>query len=183
MAGMTQERFDAIKQYLSTGRVLVNTETGDVNFPLSRNSKNQIWITKDGYKTVSMEFQDGRYRPVKVHQIVAVSGGLDPVGKTIDHINGNKQDNRLCNLRVLTQSEHSLSAWHEQNQASVENRARNEDSGKTNMSNRFVALIKYSLSLGGSVMALSKIAGVSHSRISEIKSGKTWKEITVEEYL
>lgn len=177
MAGMTQDRYDTIKRYLLCNRILVDKETGKITFPRSRNSKDETYINKYGYNVVSMEFSDGVYRPVGVHQIVAVAGGLNPVGNTIDHINGNKQDNRFCNLRVLTGSQNTKASWHEQGLATIENRARNENSGKTNFSNRLVALIKYCLSIGGSVMKISEIVGCSHSRISEIKSGKTWKEI------
>ena len=175
--GMSQERFDVIKAYLRQGRIIAFLESGNIHFTKSRNSKAEPHIDKSGYRVVSMEFPDGKHRPVRVHQIIAVAGGLNPVGMTIDHINGNKLDNRFCNLRVVSGSENSLLAWHEQGLATVENRARNENSGKTNFSNRLVRLIKYCLSNGGSVMKIAEIVGCSHSRISEIKSGKTWKEI------
>ena len=178
---MTRERYNVIRSYLDTGRVVANTETGAVFFPYSRNSKSARKTDHAGYLITSMEFPDGSFKPVKVHQIIAVAGGLDPVGKTIDHINGNKQDNRLINLRVLTGSENTLAAWHEQGLSSKENRARNENSGKTNFSNRLVTLIKYCLMCGGKVTHIAKILGCAHSRISEIKSGKTWKEIELDD--
>ena len=179
MARMTLERYDAIKRYLLTNRILVDLNSGIVRFNYSRNSKEQFYVDKSGYKTASIQFSDGTYKPVKIHQIVAIAGGLNPVGKVIDHINGDKLDNRLCNLRILTGSENTLAAWHEQKLATKENRARNEKSGKTNFSNRLVKLIKYCLVLGGSVTKIAEIVGCSHSRISEIKSGKTWKEVTL----
>ena len=178
---MTQERYNVIRSYLDTGRVVANTETGAVFFPYSRNSKANRKTDHAGYLIASMEFPDGSFKPVKVHQIIAVAGGLNPVGKTIDHINGNKLDNRLSNLRVLTGSENSKAAWHEQGLSSIENRARNENSGKTNFSNKLVALIKYCLMCGGKVTHIAKILGCAHSRISEIKSGKTWKEIELDD--
>lgn len=178
---MTQERYDVIRSYLDTGRCIANTETGAVFFPYSRNSKSTRKTDHEGYLTTSMEFPDGSFKPVKVHQIIAVAGGLNPVGQTIDHINGDHMDNRLSNLRVLTGSENSKAAWHEQGLSTKENRARNEDSGKTNFSNRLVALIKYCLLCGGKVTRIAKILGCAHSRISEIKSGKTWKEIELDD--
>lgn len=175
--GMTQERYDVIIHYLKTKKCLVDLKNGRVHFPNSRNSKVKRYADQNGYLVVSMEFPDGTWKPVKVHQIIAVAGGLNPIGKTVDHINGNKMDNRIENLRVLTASENSSAAWHEQHLSTVENRARNEESGKTNFSNRLVALIKYCLKCGGKVTHIAKILGCAHSRISEIKSGKTWKEI------
>lgn len=180
MAGMTQERYDTIKRYLSFNRIIVDKENGKVTFLNSRNSKDNQYIDKSGYKVVSMEFPDGTYKPVKIHQIIAVAGGMNPVGMTIDHINGNKLDNRFENLRIVSGSENSRLAWHEQGLSTVENRARNENSGKTNFSNRMVALMKYCMDCGGKVTTIAKIVGCSYSRISEIKSGKTWKEIKYE---
>ena len=180
MVGMSQERFDAILDYLRTGRILVDLDTGSVKFPFSRNSKENKKPDKHGYLVISMQFPDGKYKPVKVHQIVAVAGGLNPVGMTIDHINGNKLDNRIANLRVVTCAENARLAWHEQHLASKENRARNENSGKTNFKNSDVAHIKWMLNNGASVVKIAKAYGVAHSRISEIKSGKTWVEIQPE---
>lgn len=180
MLGMSQERYDAIIDYLRTGKVVVNLETGSIEFPFARNSKGTKKPGKQGYLTVSMRFADGTLKPVKVHQIVAVAGGLNPVGMTIDHINGNKLDNRFANLRVVTNAENSWLAWHEQHLATKENRARNENSGKTNLKNVDVAHIKWMLNNGVGVMKIAKAYGVAHSRISEIKSGKTWVEIKAE---
>lgn len=181
MSGMSEERYGVICHYLQTNRCIADIDTGMISFPNSRNSKQYWYTNRDGYLMTCMEFPDGTYKPVKVHQIIAVAGGLYPVGKTIDHINGNKSDNRLCNLRVLTASENSRAAWHEQGLSSTENRARNENSGKTNFSNRLVALMKYCMDCGGKVTTIAKIVGCSHSRVSDIKHGKTWKEIDYQE--
>ena len=39
------------------------------------------------------------------HQIIACAGGYNLLGKEVNHINGNKKDNRLCNLEVVTHRE------------------------------------------------------------------------------
>ena len=43
--------------------------------------------------------------PYKVHQIIAVAGGLDVYGKVINHIDGNPKNNRIDNLEAVTQLE------------------------------------------------------------------------------
>ncbi len=181
MAGMTLERYNAICEYLRTGRVIVDLETGCVKFPCSHNSKNERKPI-NGYLKAGIQFPDGTFKPVGIHQIVAVAGGLYPVGMTIDHINGNKQDNRFCNLRVVTGAENSRLAWHEQHLATKENRARNENSGKAKLRNADVAYIKWALQNGVGVVKLAKMFGLSHSRISDIKNGKTWVEIQPESH-
>jgi hypothetical protein len=182
MVGMTQERYNAIFLYLRTGRAVVDLETGNVKFPFSRNQKMTRKTDKHGYLVANMQFPDGTYKPVKLHQIVAVAGGMNPVGMTIDHVNGNKLDNRLCNLRVVSSTENIKLAWHEQHLMPVENRARNETSGRTKLKNVDVAHIKYLLQNGASVVKLAKEYGVAHSRISDIKNGKTWCDIQAEPY-
>lgn len=44
-------------------------------------------------------------KPVYLHQIIFQ--GVVPPGMQIDHINRNKRDNRLCNLRVITRGENN----------------------------------------------------------------------------
>lgn len=47
-------------------------------------------------------------RIVGMHQVVM---GKAPIGMVIDHINGNRLDNRRCNLRFCTQSENAANSW------------------------------------------------------------------------
>lgn len=43
------------------------------------------------------------------HKVALVLSGIDvPVGMVIDHIDGDPQNNKLCNLRVVTQSQNNF---------------------------------------------------------------------------
>lgn len=52
-------------------------------------------------------YDDGRGKPVLLHRLIL----RPPKGLVIDHINGNKLDNRRCNLRIVTYRENSLNSY------------------------------------------------------------------------
>ena len=58
----------------------------------------------DGYVSRGYH-EDGKMIIVKMHQAVL---GKPPKGFEIDHINGNKLDNRKCNLRVVTHQQNTF---------------------------------------------------------------------------
>ena len=71
------------------------------------------WILKGkidryGYRVVCLRW-NGKNTHKTVHRIVALAFIPNPEGKeTVNHINGDKLDNRSCNLEWATQSEQEL---------------------------------------------------------------------------
>ena len=59
-------------------------------------------ISADGYVRVKIN-----YKHYRVHRLVWAMHGKEPV-ELIDHINGNKLDNRIENLRAATQSQNCM---------------------------------------------------------------------------
>lgn len=57
-------------------------------------------LDPSGYPRATIPYE-GRKRQVRMHTFLGWSGEK---GKCADHINGNKLDNRVCNLRMVTYS-------------------------------------------------------------------------------
>jgi hypothetical protein len=66
---------------------------------------------KDGYKKV-MLYKDGKRKTFFVHRLVALNFIENKYQKPfVNHINGKKSDNRICNLEWVTASENTRHAW------------------------------------------------------------------------
>ena len=90
-----------------------NTEVYSLN-----GNKKETWIGKPAgtlhdaknadNKSWKVSFTlDGKARSFAVHRIIAVLSGMSVNGLVIDHINGISSDNRIENLRVVTQAVNS----------------------------------------------------------------------------
>lgn len=64
------------------------------------------YIQKSGYEAVYLKSTSGETCARMVHRIVAIAFLPQPQGKNVvDHINTIRCDNRVCNLRWVTQKE------------------------------------------------------------------------------
>ena len=110
--------------------------------------------------------------PLKAHKVVMETFvGERPTNMDICHLNGNKEDNRLCNLMYGTREEncsHMLKHG---------TRPMGETHGKTKLTNEDVRNIKARLVFGTKNGDIARMYGVSTQVISNIKIGVTWRHI------
>lgn len=136
----------------------VNIETGAV-------TGLKPYPNHKGYLYVSF-WHNGKGYDYKVHELVAFLAGMDLLDKTVDHINGNKQDNRASNLQTLT-----ASANHKKYV-----KASNYVSAKLTVEDVKAIRARYTGKYG-EITALAKEYGVSYRNMFDVVKGVTWKHV------
>lgn len=84
-------------------QLIINPEAGTIDraFKSGKVRKNVGTIATNGYIQIRVD-----YKLEYAHRVIWESvNGKIPDGMVIDHINGNTTDNRILNLRLVTQSE------------------------------------------------------------------------------
>ena len=129
-----------------------------------------------GYENVSIIYDDGSRKTKQVHRLILET--FNEVEKMntlqVNHINGIKSDNRLCNLEWVTNKEnveHSIrmGLWKPK-----------EQSGELNAMAKLTAEnVIYILENQNkySIKYFAELYNVSSRTIRNIKNGKTWKHI------
>ncbi len=135
-----------------------------------------------------------------IHRLVAECFIPNPENKKcINHINGNKQDNRVENLEWVTHSENTLHAWNNGLMENVRENLKNrvyeggrkytsrhyygEENSRSKLTNKQVLEIrsKYTKSnrwhKGYDMLRLAKEYNVCKSKIFQIISRQSWKHI------
>ncbi|MGM0904223.1 MAG: HNH endonuclease [Bacillota bacterium] len=128
-----------------------------------------------GYLTLNFWYNGGS-KYYRVHEIIAYAGGLELLNNTVNHINGDKKDNRLLNLEAIPALENHI-------------KAKNTKSfltGDANPSSKLTAeqvseIRRASTGRWGEQSELANEYGVHQTTIYSILSFQTWKDAKDEE--
>ena len=137
-----------IMEKLRSGEWIPSLDTGEV-YSTKKKSFLKFGTVKNGYRL---------HGGVQLsHVIWIAANGAIPYGMTIDHINRNTQDNRLCNLQLISQSENILL-------------------GRARLTYKQAEEIRRRYAEGGISQAkLAEEYGVGKHTVSEIIKNKTYK--------
>jgi hypothetical protein len=126
-------------------------------------------VNVPGYRYVNIR-EERRTRPVAIHRLVAEAflGGVTEES-VIDHLNGDKQDNRVVNLRVTTRAD-NIRAFRDTRRASGRHGVKYDE--------LTIGELKWLLSQGGHTQAeLAARVGMSRSHVNAIALGRKWGHV------
>lgn len=134
------------------------TESGSVIGP--RGHALATGVTSDGYHLIPLYDDDGNQKTFSLHRLVALTFIPNDEGKEqVNHINGDKSDNRVENLEWCTKAENMRHAV---------------DNGliPTKMTNSGKQMAKELNDAGMTQRLISKLFGVSPSYINQVIKGR-----------
>lgn len=177
---MTKDEY--IAWNLAEGNIVADTKSGRVfgtrgpgGCPY-KSPKELKGTELSGYKVVSIRNGATKLQ-CRVHRIIWIAEyGVIPDGYVVDHINNDKQDNRIENLQLLTPEENSHKA-HDDGlyKSGLDNKATKLD---PNLKEDIAFLYTFT---DTTQKKLAEIYGVSKSRISQIIQEVGWSQYGVNE--
>ncbi len=150
------------------------SRSGNNFYKQYKGSMRKPHLNRDGYLYVSLCIGD-RGKTFKIHRLVADAFHLKSSDKCfVDHIDGNKTNNRADNLRWCTFKENIQFAW----DAGIYNNV-GESHGMASLKESDVIEIKNRIKSGESCKKISKDFNVKHWTIHDIKQGRTWSHVKI----
>lgn len=173
---MTKDEY--IAWNLAAGNIIADVKTGKVYGTRGpggcpyKEPKELAGTMLNGYRVVSIRNNTTKLQ-CRVHRIIWIAAnGVIPDGYVIDHINNNKEDNRLENLQLLTPEENS-------------HKAKDDGLYKTGFDNKATKLdpdLKDEIAFlynctEFTMRELAEVYGIGKSRIQQIVHEVGWTDI------
>ena len=162
---MEKERLEVLEQVISYWEV--DVENGIITTP-----KGSHGALHRGRLMTTVIF-NGRQYTYFVHQIIAFVGGLDLLDKDVNHIDGDKLNNKISNLECITRLENLKHARDNNLIPSI----KGEGHHNTKLVEEDVLNIRRLHDEGYSQKKLSEMYGVHISGINRIVKRINWKHI------
>lgn len=122
-----------------------------------------------GYLVLSLYLPGEKGKTHFIHRLVAKNFlGKAPKNYQVRHLDGNKKNNNLSNLKYGTSSEN------QQDRLRHGTDNRGEKSGKAKLKKKEVIKIKKLLKLGRKKADIARLFNISRGAISEIALGRSW---------
>ena len=130
--------------------------------------------TPQGYLKVVVVYLDGKQKQRTIHSLVAEAFiGLRPIGMDINHLNGDKADNRLANLEYCSRSQNMRHAV-ETGLMPPPPAKRGVDHYKSRLTEDQVHLIRKGYLEKKGIAQMAREFSVGESTIRNIVRGNSW---------
>lgn len=131
-------------------------------------------LTNNGYHGVSLKV-NGKFHPYRIHRLVAEAFIPNPENKPeVNHINGNKTDNRVENLEWVTSQENQLHATR------ILAKCVGEEHGMAKITESQARQICELFEKGYQNKKISQMLGLPIGTVAPIRLGNTWQHIACE---
>ena len=160
---MKRERIETLDSLIKNGAIAVNTETGVIIGKRGKPIGNRPSMRRYPQITVT---QNGKVCTYMIHEVIAHVAGYDLEGMTVNHVDGDKGNNKLSNLEVVSQSENNRHAY---------------DSGfrSKRLTKEKVREIKRMLYVGVSNTQIADQFDICISTVWKISKGILHKDVTI----
>lgn len=129
-----------------------------------------------GYLVCGLVLDTGDSKTVRVHRLVALAFlPADSVKREVNHIDGNKQNNRLDNLEWVTSKENKKHAWDNGLYS-----CSGENHGQAVYTEEQIRKVCEMLSVEPSNKLISEELGIAIHTIASIRSGRIWNNVSSE---
>jgi len=136
--------------------------------------KKSLYINRDGYQVLDI-YENNKATRYTVHRIVAIAFIPNPENKPcVNHIDGDKTNNKVTNLEWATYSENNKHAF----EAGLSTPKRGELNGRADMTDATANRVCKMIEEGYRNKEISETLNISRSVVKQVRSGKTWKHIS-----